>query len=452
MRRSLAPLAAALLLAVLAGPVAAATPRPGTFAGTLGVKVPKGAQADVRAIDRATGTLVAARPVSRTGAFSLKLPAGQYVVVGTVVRPGARPAQVRLGVTLKAGQQRKKASLKAKKKKKKRKKARAAFVQEKGQMTPGSVAVGIHPFTGTSRDADFAMLKNGLDDLLITDVVGGDFHERCGGTVVEIERRADAIKELEFQQSPYVDPSTRLERNFVLEDVAVQGLVADAPGGGLQVTISFVDARTGAPIGSSTTGTLRPDTVFEDYDAIAKRVNEELCKLSDVYEVRLDVGGRGNFATHQGAGEIHAVLKATRIGEGAWRAVGPLRWEGLTYSSKTPKCPLIDPVAPEVPWSVTITDAGGGLLNVVWGPQGNDSATASIDCEPDGKDDPDPPPVPGMPLTALLNTGPLAFQVPYAGGTQAITGEVSDGGDGFFDSGTVTVKPAGIAMAGGGGG
>jgi len=55
--------AVAVVLA-LAAPVATtahAAARPGTFAGSLGIKVPKGAHADVRAVERATGIVAAAR-------------------------------------------------------------------------------------------------------------------------------------------------------------------------------------------------------------------------------------------------------------------------------------------------------------------------------------------------------------------------------------------------------
>jgi hypothetical protein len=49
-----------------------------------------------------------------------------------------------------------------------------------------------------------------------------------------------------------------------------------------------------------------------------------------------------------------------------------------------------------------------------------------------------------MPGVALLNTGPEAFNVPYAGGVQAVSGVVSGGTDGFFNSGSITVTPAGV--------
>ena len=44
-----------------------------------------------------------------------------------------------------------------------------------------------------------------------------------------------------------------------------------------------------------------------------------------------------------------------------------------------------------------------------------------------------------------MNTGPQTFALPYTGATLAISGAlVQDGGDGFFNTGTITVKPIGI--------
>jgi hypothetical protein len=81
-------LLAALL--ILPMPARAAAPRPGVFAGTLGVKVPKGGHARVRAIDAASSVVVASKDVGHSGAFRLSLPAGAYVVRGVVLpRRGA---------------------------------------------------------------------------------------------------------------------------------------------------------------------------------------------------------------------------------------------------------------------------------------------------------------------------------------------------------------------------
>ena len=80
-------------------------------------------------------------------------------------------------------------------------------------------------------------------------------------------------------------------------------------------------------------------------------------------------------------------------------------------------CSYIDPTAPVIPWSATLTDQGGGLLKVDWEPTGNDMATASVKC-PGSPGNPPPPPIPGQPGPGLTSAGPYGFTVPYAGGTQ----------------------------------
>ncbi len=429
--------AVVVAVAVLAATTASASAKPGTFAGSLGIKVPKGAEADIRAVDRSTGTVAVARPVGRMGRFSLSLAPGTYLVVGTVVTKRGKVVQKRIGVSLKSGQKRKRTSLKARKRKRSRARPRAAFVQERGNVTPGRIAVEIPNVTGSTGDRDWDALSGGINDLMMNDLFSarGD----CGTTLIEVERRADLIRELEFQQSPYVDPSTRLTRNFIVADLELRGSISRA-GGKVKVAMAIVEKRTGKELGGreTTLGADWPDQL----ETLAKRLAGDLCKLSDVYEVTLDVTGEGRFATHSATGATQRTLRARRNepGQRVWRATGPLQWANVSLTSKIDECSYIDYVIPTINWSVTITDAGGGQLEVTWTPDGNDGTTASVDCA----GDPDPPPIPGQPGVALLNTGPGSFLVPYAGGTQALSGIVADGGDGFFNTGSITVTRAGI--------
>jgi hypothetical protein len=435
--------AAVLGVAALAATASVASAKPGTFAGTLGIKVPKGAEADVRAVNRATGTVVASRPVGRAGRFSLSLAPATYLVVGTVVTPRGRVIQKRIGVSLKSGQKRKRTSLKARKRKRKRGRARPAFAQERGNVTPGRIAVEIPNVTGSTGDRDWDAFKGGVNDVMIVDVMNA--RDDCGTAIIEVERRAELLKEFEFMQSPYVDPSTRLTRNLILGDVELRGSISRAPGDKVKVAMTIVDKRSGKALGGRET-TLDREGWGDQLETLGKQLAGDLCKLSDVFEVTLDVNGEGRFATHSGTGAIHTTLRARRNepGRQVWRATGPLQWTGVGFATNIAECPLIDPVIPTINWSVTILDAGDGQLQVTWTRDGNEGTTASVDCRPSGPGDPDPPPIPGMPGVALLNTGPEAFNVPYAGGVRAVSGIVSDGTDGFFNSGSITVTPAGI--------
>jgi hypothetical protein len=63
----------------------------GVLTGTVGA-VPKGARAEVRAIDLSTGAVVGARTLGRTGAFTLRLLAGGYLLADAIVPRRGRGA------------------------------------------------------------------------------------------------------------------------------------------------------------------------------------------------------------------------------------------------------------------------------------------------------------------------------------------------------------------------
>jgi hypothetical protein len=431
----------ALLAALLIVPMTAraATPRPGVFAGKLGVKVPKGAHARVRAIDAASSAVVASKDVGRSGAFSLKLPAGPYIVRGVVLPRRGRVVTKTTAVSLRPGQRRKGAKLTARKKKVKKKRARAAFVTERGNVRLGSVAVGIYPFSfsGASQTSDLGWFSRGFADLLITDVLQA-VDQRCPGhvTLREVARLAEILREFELGKSPYADKSTFPERDLIILDVAVRGTVIEGADGAAAVKLTITNDRTGAQLGAIE-APLGAD-VFAGEEKVAGQLTDKLCALSETFEVTLDANGAGRFATHDATGTMHSVLLARRSGE-EWTAQGPLQWQNVSFTSKS-ECAYVDIVVPAIGWSVKITDAGDQLM-VAWTPDGNDSTTASVDCPGDPYD---PPPIPGQPGPSLINTGPASFPLPYAGGTMAISGGVQDGGDGFFNDGAITVKPLGV--------
>ena len=434
---------AAVLVAVPAAGSHAATPKAGSFAGTLGVKVPKGARAELRAISRADGAVVAVRSLPRSGAFKLGLPAGSYLVLGTVLpRPGGgAPTQVRTAVSLKPGQRRAKVNIKKTRKvrRSKPRRARSAFVQELGQVSPTRVAVEM-PDLGGSPTGELGAARRGINDYITTDLVslGG---EKCDLAVIEVDRRADVIKELEFQQSPYVDPSTRVTRNFIISDVEVVGTVNDAPGDSAAIAIRVRDRQTGKEL-AHIDKTFPLSEFFKSLDALGRELVDELCKLHPAYDVTLDVKGEGRFATHSTSGAIKAKLRPhwSAPRRPVWRDSGPLQWQDLVFSSKT-ECAYVNPVVPGTTWSVTILDAGEDRIQVTWMLQGPDATTASVDCP----GDPDPPPIPGQPGPSLINVTPQSFTLPDGGGTQNLSGTVALGGDGFFNTGTLTVTPSGVA-------
>jgi hypothetical protein len=152
------------------------------------------------------------------------------------------------------------------------------------------------------------------------------------------------------------------------------------------------------------------------------------------YSVALTVNGTGIFATHDATGQIAVTVPATEVGEGAWHAQAPAPWTNLVFTTKH-ECGYIDPVSSGT-FMADLALTPDGMLDVVWHVDLG-IATASVDCPPDG--DVDPPPISGQAGPGLVGVAPMRFQLPAAGGSQAISGGVQDGGEGFFNDGVLTV-------------
>lgn len=372
-------------------------------------------------------------------------------MVATTVAKNGKVTLAKVGVTLKAGQRRLGATLDRRKNRRATKAATSLlprtsmYRQERGQVTPGTVAVEIPDFTGRSSDPEWNAVRRGLNDMLTTDVLTQA--DKCAGkvVVVEVDRRGDIIKELEFQRSRYVDPATRSQRNFIIGDVVVRGTTSDVPGspGAGIVTVQIVDKASGEVLGT-VTKRVNPNSFFDDMDALGKRVGEELCKLSDVYEVTVDLASSGIFATHDARATLRAVIKARR-GTGAenlvWRGTATASWQNPVFVSKVPGCTYVDPVSSPLELAVEIRLTGPETLTVTWDQtNGTSTATnvmATVVCE-NGS-------VPGQPGTSLVGAVPFTFTVPVAGGSVAAPNGVTDGGEGFFNAGTIKVTPRGAA-------
>lgn len=152
------------------------------------------------------------------------------------------------------------------------------------------------------------------------------------------------------------------------------------------------------------------------------------------YTVALDVNGRGVFATHDATGQLAVTVPAAQVGDGAWHATAPVAWTGLTFTTKH-ECGYIDPVSGGT-FIVDLALTEAGMLRVTWNVD-RSIATASVDCPPDGSID--PPPISGQPGPGLVGAGPPSFELPAAGGSQAISGGVQTDGEGFFNDGVLTV-------------
>lgn len=170
-----------------------------------------------------------------------------------------------------------------------------------------------------------------------------------------------------------------------------------------------------------------------------ERIDKNPCE--GAYEVTLAVNGESRQATHDATGRLNVTVVAAPAGSAkpitTWKGGAPSPFEDLVFTTKMSSCPYVSPVT-KGSFTVDLELTPAGRLKVTW--SSDASSSASVDCRPDGPGDPDPPPQPGQPGPMMINTGPTTFELPAAGGTQPIAGEVSDGGYGFFNRGTLTVK------------
>jgi hypothetical protein len=308
---------------------------------------------------------------------------------------------------------------------------------QNGGSAPGRTAVGVNAFQGPA-SGDLQNLARGAADMVIVDPVNG-LPKACkgtGGDVVVREVDPERVKALEAEQalgrSPYADKSTFPTPNATIPDILVNGTV----GGDGNVAVTLNDARTGAII-DQITQDLGSDLVG-GLEQVAGKIADKLCSLTDAYELRLSVNGSGSFGTHSATGKLATVLIA-RGAKGRWEGTAPLQWSDIAFAPKT-QCPLLNPAPVTTDWTATVTQSAKDQITVTWSLAGSDIATGTIDCPADGSEY-DPPPVPGMPATSLMNAGPGSFTLPLAGGTQTVSGGIMGGLDGFWNSGTIVVRP-----------
>lgn len=120
----------------------------------------------------------------------------------------------------------------------------------------------------------------GLSELIDYEVVnmladGGTF-AWCAGKVVEYRRRDDALKELAFQQTPYVDKATASKTTGVLApDYIIGGSISHSAGKS-NWTIEVRSNRGGVLV-DSFTGFADDDAIWDEAPRIAEHLLDKLC-------------------------------------------------------------------------------------------------------------------------------------------------------------------------------
>jgi hypothetical protein len=161
------------------------------------------------------------------------------------------------------------------------------------------------------------------------------------------------------------------------------------------------------------------------------------------YDVFVEINSRTVTASYQAFGALRFSLNARAAPGSAtrWAGTAPALFADLSFTAKS-ECLMHTPVNTAGTFKIDLELLPSGNIKVTW--SADPSASASIDCPPDGGDPPnDPPPIPGMTGPSLLGVTPTTFELPATGGLQPIGGGIDGGGgDGFFDSGSLLVSPS----------
>jgi TolB-like protein len=425
---------ATLAAAAVAAPAGAATP--GTIAGTVPGSLPAKArgETDLLVYSLADRHVAAARTLTRSGRFSLRLPAGAYAIRTTIVdRRASRPSTALTAASLRAGQRRRALKLKVRRRPARRS-ARAAYEQESGKTSQGT-AVSVEDFSGAT--GDWAVLNRGLTDMLITDLVPQT--EKCKGAVVANSRDRKAIEgELNLQKSDAFDPATRVARDFIKPDVVVTGRLENA-GGGLDVTLTLTDARSGEVI-ATITDRLSGSDWTTDEARLADKLARRVCRQPEAYQVAVKVQATGEFVAYRGQGTAEGLVVARAQNGDAdsaptrWQSEpSEISWSGVSFVSAGGLTPCVwTEAGREGSWVVSIAANGNGTVTVTTQGLPGAKVTANAICAPS------PAPIGGQAGPSLAGLTPETFTVPAGGGTKSLSGSLIA----WSSSGTITVRPS----------
>lgn len=423
----------ALGTATPAASARAATKR-ASLSGSIGATAPARGRALVRAVSLADRSIVAARTLPNNGAFKLSLPAGSYLMVGTVLSD-TRATTERIAVTLKPGQKRTKVKLTTKLRKPKAR-ARASYKTQGGRGRKGVSAVGINPFRGPPATAgELHYLAQGAADLMTVDLVD-NVARKCPSKVLVHEVSPAIVKALQAEatlgRSPYADRSSFPPAHRIVSNVRVDGVIS-GDGASATSTITIKDTGTGEIV-----ATLTEPLGDDPFAALARQtanLTEIVCDRVGGYDVKLDLHAGLTSAFYTASGQFRGTLIAEQETPSTWSGSADFEWADSTFAPSD-GCSLLNPLAPRVKWSAEISTESADRIRVSWNVAGDDHVTVTRDCPPENSGSYDPPPDTRAPGVSIGSPEPMSFTLPKAGGNQTITGDAAMN----TLSGTLTVR------------
>ncbi|MBO9534825.1 MAG: hypothetical protein J7513_17765 [Solirubrobacteraceae bacterium] len=422
----------------------AASAASGTVAGTVRGPLPKPGSGDasVRAYAVNTGRLVGVANVSPTGRFSLRLPAGGYLLHATSVRDrGARSDRL-VAVSLRSKQVRRGLRITLQ-----RVEPAALDPVEATPAAPAAaalpattrIAYRLDEFTGDSQAR--ATLGSGLTALVADDLRGA---ESCstvqvaGDDVLPTLRSASALR-----RSSSFDGSTKIRRKLTAPRLVVQGALAGGPTAATSAaTVRIVEPATGHVV-DTLTGVIRTrgKGMFTDERRIAATLAERICQRPRRYRVALNLKVRGEYAAYNSTAAIagSATAKVTDASPYAlWKGSSPFTYTDNVFRSRVSGCPASAIYPGSGSWGARITVASSAAVQLQLDLGTADAtaySTADFSCPQDILV------VTKAPGPLLVGLKPRTFTFPSAGGTATVDSAIRFPIPGFLHTGTLTLTP-----------
>jgi hypothetical protein len=289
--------AATLLSCAALGAVpVAASAADATIKGTVigaGLPDPGEGLTIVRAVNAETGQVGGAGyTAGKRDGWSLSAAPGPYAIgLATVPLEGGKLIEKLLAFVEARSGKTEKVKLKIKKKRRHHHAPAARTTARVGEgfgdVDVNHPAIWVHEFDVQSQNPEFGVLRRGMAEMLITDLVAGFAEKDCDAVIVERGRIQDVINEQRLQQLPGFDQGSAVRQGQLIRDNAsVTGTLTEV-GGQVTITAQYTDRRTGRTRSVSVQGP--GASIFDLEQQLAKKLLDAICgELPDTYAGTFD--------------------------------------------------------------------------------------------------------------------------------------------------------------------
>lgn len=281
---SVGALASMVSLALFAPSAPAA---PGTIKGTVaGPGTPDGDEGitAIRAVNAETAAIGDTDHTSgRKDSWKLRVKPGPYAVgLATISFTGEESIDRLLAFGGVSSREKENVKLKLKRQPRAHAAAKTPGRAARGTSGIGDVsvphpAIWVKQWDIQSSNPDWGVMSKGMSDMLVTDIVPFLGTAECPGVVVERSRIQEVINEINLQQLPAFDRSTRVRPGRLIRDNAtVSGTLVES-GGNLTITATYTDHRPGHTRSKTVSVQGPGESFFALEQLLAAKLREVIC-------------------------------------------------------------------------------------------------------------------------------------------------------------------------------